>query len=145
LIAAPVRYQRPISRSTRLEDGGLRCAFHGWLFDVHGRCWTRPSAGQRVVQDIRQTAYRVSEKSGILFAYLGPGEPPLLPAVRLASRRRRPHLAFKGLIACNWHAVRWKWASIRPPRSWHRFFHDEDSASGYGKCSATDRSIQTCR
>ena len=22
----------------RLEDGGLRCAFHGWLFDVNGQC-----------------------------------------------------------------------------------------------------------
>ena len=26
----------------RLEDGGLRCAFHGWLFDVHGQCLDTP-------------------------------------------------------------------------------------------------------
>ena len=27
----------------RLEDGGLRCAFHGWLFDVHGKCLQTPA------------------------------------------------------------------------------------------------------
>src|SRR6185295_19028733 len=27
----------------RLEDGGLRCAFHGWLFDVNGKCLETPA------------------------------------------------------------------------------------------------------
>jgi phenylpropionate dioxygenase-like ring-hydroxylating dioxygenase large terminal subunit len=27
----------------RLENGGLRCAFHGWLFDVHGKCLETPA------------------------------------------------------------------------------------------------------
>src|SRR5438876_12324763 len=22
----------------RIEDGGLRCLYHGWLYDIHGRC-----------------------------------------------------------------------------------------------------------
>src|SRR5262249_5783047 len=30
----------------RLEDGGLRCAFHGWLFDVEGRCLQTPAEPQ---------------------------------------------------------------------------------------------------
>jgi phenylpropionate dioxygenase-like ring-hydroxylating dioxygenase large terminal subunit len=27
----------------RLEDGGLRCSFHGWLFDVDGKCLQTPA------------------------------------------------------------------------------------------------------
>lgn len=26
----------------RLEDGGLRCIYHGWLYDIHGRCIDQP-------------------------------------------------------------------------------------------------------
>jgi len=26
----------------RLEDGGLRCLFHGWLFDADGNCLETP-------------------------------------------------------------------------------------------------------
>src|ERR1700676_2875282 len=65
----------------RLEDGGLRCAFHGWLFDVYGRCLETPAEPQdsALCKNIRQTAYPVVEKSGILFAYLGPGAPPSFP------------------------------------------------------------------
>src|SRR5438128_1747791 len=65
----------------RLEDGGLRCAFHGWLFDVEGRCLETPAEpeGSRLAANIRQKAYPVVEKSGILFGYLGPGEPPAFP------------------------------------------------------------------
>src|SRR3954466_7625140 len=65
----------------RLEDGGLRCAFHGWLFDVSGRCLDTPAEpeGSRMCEHIRQRSYPVVEKSGILFAYLGAGEAPAFP------------------------------------------------------------------
>src|ERR1700745_3399099 len=26
----------------RLEDGRLRCIYHGWLYDIHGRCIDQP-------------------------------------------------------------------------------------------------------
>src|SRR5205085_8011777 len=43
----------------RLEDGGLRCAFHGWLFDVAGQCLETPAEpeGSRMCENIRQRAY----------------------------------------------------------------------------------------
>src|SRR5215208_927266 len=66
----------------RLEDGGLRCLYHGWLFDVGGRCLEQPGepAGSTFHERIRHTAYPCQELGGVVFAYLGPGEPPLLPA-----------------------------------------------------------------
>jgi phthalate 4,5-dioxygenase len=66
----------------RVEDGGLRCLYHGWLYDVEGRCLEQPGepAGSTFCQKVRQRAYPCLEAAGIIFAYLGPGEPPLLPA-----------------------------------------------------------------
>jgi hypothetical protein len=59
----------------RLEDGGLRCPFHGWLFDVTGKCLETPAEPpeSNLCANIRQKAYPVVEKSGILFVYLGAG------------------------------------------------------------------------
>src|SRR3546814_3665625 len=58
----------------RPEHGGLRCPFHGWLFDVDGKCLETPAEPEtsRLCQRIRQKNYPVVLRSGILFAYLGP-------------------------------------------------------------------------
>lgn len=43
----------------RLEDGGLRCPFHGWLFDVKGRCLQTPAEpkGSTLCKRIQQKSY----------------------------------------------------------------------------------------
>ncbi|HEY3640186.1 MAG TPA: aromatic ring-hydroxylating dioxygenase subunit alpha [Xanthobacteraceae bacterium] len=128
----------------RLEDGGLRCAFHGWLFDVHGHCLETPAEpeGSALCRNIRQTAYPVVEKSGILFAYLGAGEPPCFPHFDCFTAPASHTFAFKGLIACNW--LQSLEVGIDPAHTsfLHRFFQDEDAASGYGKLFR-DRSIDS--
>jgi hypothetical protein len=128
----------------RLEDGGLRCAFHGWLFDVHGQCLETPAEpeGSLLCRNIRQTAYPVVEKSGILFAYLGAGEPPAFPRFDCFTAPLSHTFAFKGLIECNW--LQSLEVGIDPAHTsfLHRFFHDEDRASGYGKLFR-DRSIDS--
>ena len=65
----------------RVEDGGLRCLYHGWLFDVNGRCLEQPAEPpeSKYKDEIRHTAYPLVEKAGVIFAYLGQGEAPLLP------------------------------------------------------------------
>ena len=65
----------------RLEDGGLRCIYHGWLYDVHGRCLDQPGEpdGGRNKDAIRHPAYPCLEVAGLVFAYMGRGDPPLLP------------------------------------------------------------------
>src|SRR5713226_8254435 len=66
----------------RLEDGGLRCIYHGWLYDIHGRCLEQPGepAGSTFHQRIQHPAYPCHEVGGGIFAYLGPDEAPLFPA-----------------------------------------------------------------
>ena len=65
----------------RLENGGLRCIYHGWLYDVRGNVLEQPGEpnGGENRHMIRQPAYPYQEVGGIVFVYLGPGEPPLLP------------------------------------------------------------------
>src|SRR3970282_1497927 len=60
----------------RNEAGGLRCAYHGWKFDVAGRCLDMPSepAGSGFRDKVRGEAYRVTERAGVLRAYPGPAE-----------------------------------------------------------------------
>ena len=82
----------------RLEDGGLRCAFHGWLFDVHGKCLQTPAEpdGSNMCDNIRQKAYPVVERSGILFAYMGPGRAAGISPLRLFHRAELAHLRIQG-------------------------------------------------
>src|SRR5881227_1292348 len=43
----------------RIEDGGLRCIYHGWLYDVDGKCREQPGepAGSRFHERIRHRTY----------------------------------------------------------------------------------------
>jgi phthalate 4,5-dioxygenase oxygenase subunit len=128
----------------RLEQGGLRCAFHGWLFDVEGRCLETPAEpeGSRMCANIRQKAYPVVEKSGILFAYMGPGAPPEFAHFDCFTAPATHTFAFKGMIDCNW--LQSLEVGIDPAHTsfLHRFFHDEEPARGYGKLFR-DKSIDS--
>ncbi|CAL8478441.1 protein of unknown function (plasmid) [Caballeronia sp. S22] len=75
----------------RLEGGGLRCAFHGWLFDASGRCLSTPGepVGSTLCNKVRQSAYPIIEKAGVLFGYIGKDEPPAFPT-SIASPRPMP-------------------------------------------------------
>jgi phthalate 4,5-dioxygenase len=88
----------------RLEDGGLRCAFHGWLFDTEGKCLETPAEpdGSNLCRNIRQKAYPVVERNGILFAYMGEGPPPEFPHFDCFVAPDTHTFAFKGMIDCNW-------------------------------------------
>ncbi len=66
-----------------IEDGGLRCPYHGWLFNVRGQCLAMPAEPKdsRFPEKVQHVSYPVRELGGLLFAYLGPDQddPPPLP------------------------------------------------------------------
>ncbi len=66
-----------------IEDGGLRCPYHGWLFDVGGRCLDMPAEPQErgFAAKARQLSYPVQVQGGLIFAYMGADwdKPPPLP------------------------------------------------------------------
>jgi len=66
----------------RNEQEGLRCVYHGWKFDVTGRCVDMPNepAESNFRGKVRAVAYPCVERAGLVWAYLGPREtPPPLP------------------------------------------------------------------
>lgn len=119
----------------RLENGGLRCPFHGWLFDASGNCLETPAepVGSKMCTRIKQGAYPVVERSGIVFAYIGEGQPPAFPEFDCFVAPGTHTFAFKGLWECNWlQALE---VGIDPAHAsfLHRFFEDEDTSESYGK------------
>ncbi len=80
----------------RNEDCGLRCVYHGWKYDVDGRCVDMPNEPleSNFRDKIRQTAYPCVERGGVIWAYLGPQSPP--PPL--------PHLEWMDLPAEQRHA-----------------------------------------
>lgn len=117
----------------RLEDGGLRCPFHGWLLDVNGACLQTPTEPETSTfhQRVRHRSYPVRERNGIVWAYLGDGEPPPLPGFDCLVAPGSHVFAFKGRWDANWlqsHEV-----GIDPAHAQflHRFL--EDDSEEYGR------------
>src|SRR5882724_7946692 len=62
-----------------VEGDCIRCFYHGWKYDGSGQCVEQPAEGQSFAEKVRIPSYPVQEYIGLLFAYLGEGEPPPLP------------------------------------------------------------------
>jgi 5,5'-dehydrodivanillate O-demethylase len=92
LLAEQCPHRRASLSLGCVEGEGLRCGYHGWLFDTTGQCLEQPGepADSEFKDRIRTTAYRVQELGGLVFAYLGPDtteQPaPLLPRYDLFVR-----------------------------------------------------------
>ncbi len=67
----------------KVDDEGIRCCYHGWRFDVEGRCNDQPCEpdnGAAHRGKVRQPWYPVEERYGLVFAYMGPPDKrPILP------------------------------------------------------------------
>lgn len=66
----------------RVDEEGLRCCYHGWLYDVNGRILDMPCepASSTLKERLQHPAYHVEEFGGLVFCYMGPPDKkPLLP------------------------------------------------------------------
>ncbi|HXT54491.1 MAG TPA: Rieske 2Fe-2S domain-containing protein [Candidatus Eisenbacteria bacterium] len=88
----------------RVEDQGIRCCYHGWLYDTAGRCLEQPAepADSTFKDRIRHPAYKVRESAGFIFAYLGPDPAPLLPRYDLFLQENGERVIGAGTEYCNW-------------------------------------------
>ena len=66
-----------------IEDGGIRCPYHGCLFNIRGQCLEMPAepGDSQFPQKVKHLSYPVRELGGLVFAYMGPerADPPPLP------------------------------------------------------------------
>jgi len=89
----------------RNEECGLRCAYHGWKYDVEGNVLETPAEPpeSNLKHKVHQTAYPCREASGVVFAYMGPkGKMPLLPSYEWLTVLPDHVGAAKFFIECNY-------------------------------------------
>ncbi len=88
----------------RVDDRGIRCCYHGWLYDVRGRCLEQPAEPEdSTFKDrVQHPAYQAQEIGGFIFAYIGPEPAPLLPNYDLFLREDGEREVGAGHDYCNW-------------------------------------------
>lgn len=87
----------------RSGDNALTCIFHGWKFDVTGQCIDAMSeSNPRFCATVKASAYPVREAGGVLWVYLGSGEPPVFPEWEFCSAPPEHRRARVGYTDSNW-------------------------------------------
>jgi phenylpropionate dioxygenase-like ring-hydroxylating dioxygenase large terminal subunit len=89
----------------RNEECGLRCVYHGWKFDVTGRCvdMGNVASTEAIRGKIRQRAYAARESTGVIWVYMGSKDPPPeLPALDWLGLPDDHVYVHKRIQACNY-------------------------------------------
>jgi 5,5'-dehydrodivanillate O-demethylase len=88
----------------RVEGNGIRCCYHGWLYDRGGKCLDQPAEPENSTfkERILHPAFPALEAGGLVFAYLGPDPAPLLPNYDLLVREDGCRVVGGGEEFCNW-------------------------------------------
>ena len=89
------------------DDDGLRCPYHGWLFNHEGQCLEQPyekaeDPTEAFKDKVCTKAYPVEELGGLIFAYLGPDPAPLLPRWDLLVWDNVYRDIGMAIVPCNW-------------------------------------------
>jgi len=91
-----------------VEEDCIRCRYHGWMYDATGQCVEQPGEDPAFAQRVRIRSYPTEEYLGLIFAYLGEGEPPPM--------RRYPDFEQPGIFEAD------------PPEVWPcNFFNRQDN------------------
>ena len=92
------------------EERGIRCCYHGWLFDVDGSILEIPGQPEDIAELIKAKvslgAYPVKEFKGLIFAYLGPFEDmPEFPVYDTLEIPDQTLVPYRADYRCNWLQV----------------------------------------
>lgn len=89
----------------RVEERGIACAYHGWLYDIQGHCLETPAeaADSNFCRTVKHKAYPVQKLAGLYWAYLGPQPAPAIPKYDVWARTDGWHwLRVLPQLDCNW-------------------------------------------
>jgi phenylpropionate dioxygenase-like ring-hydroxylating dioxygenase large terminal subunit len=87
------------------EKGGIRCLYHGWKFNVDGKCVDTPAepTGSTLKDRVRARAYPTVEKGGVVWAYMGPADKrPPFPDYEWLNMAPGHSMVFKVQEDCNY-------------------------------------------
>ena len=85
--------------------GGIRCAYHGWKFDIQGNCVDQLNEpeGSKFESKVHATTYPCVERGGLVWAYMGPrAQPPPLPELE-------PNMMVEGRGRMSPNMFNWNW------------------------------------
>ncbi len=86
-------------------NGGLACWYHGWKYDVEGRCLDQPNEPPqtRFCDRVKHKAYPCIERNGVVWTYMGPPDKkPEMPALEWLTVPESHVFVSKRLQQCNW-------------------------------------------
>ncbi len=125
----------------RNEEDGIRCSYHGWKFDVEGRCLDQPNllGQQQFTGKVTAKAYKAVDRNGVIWAYMGErAVPPPMPAfgpTRLPADHVEVTFAMR---ECNWLQA----LEGDIDNSHTSFLHGYDIAKRYDKQRTPNRDVQ---
>jgi 5,5'-dehydrodivanillate O-demethylase oxygenase subunit len=88
----------------RVEERGIRCCYHGWLYGADGQCVEMPAEppGSRLYEEVKQRAAQIQVAAGLVFAYIGPAPVPVLPRYDLLALDDCDRTIWASDDHCNW-------------------------------------------
>jgi 5,5'-dehydrodivanillate O-demethylase len=88
----------------RVEEQGIRCCYHGWLYRADGQCVEMPAEppGSRLCEEVKQRAAQIQVAAGLVFAYIGPAPAPVLPRYDLLALDDCDRTIWASDDHCNW-------------------------------------------
>jgi len=89
----------------RVEERGIACAYHGWLYDTQGNCLETPPepAESKFRLTVKPKAYPVQKFVGLYWTYMGPQPAPFIPKYDVWVRKDGKRKLFvQPQLDCNW-------------------------------------------
>jgi 5,5'-dehydrodivanillate O-demethylase len=107
LVGAKCAHRNAGMQHATPEARGLRCCYHGWLYDAAGRCVEMPCEPKDspLLHQVKIAGYPAVDRYNIIWAYMGEGEPPELPALDVFVRDDGFKRVTKSYHNCNWLQV----------------------------------------
>ncbi|MEE9143938.1 MAG: Rieske 2Fe-2S domain-containing protein [Candidatus Binatia bacterium] len=118
------------------EERGLRCRYHGWVYDINGNVLETPGEPResKLKESLNHLSYQVEELGGLVFTYLGPQPAPLLPRFHFLAAEGEHRVFIQGFGNCNFlqavengidpfhtsflHGDIWGPVAVEPERTW---------------------------
>jgi 5,5'-dehydrodivanillate O-demethylase oxygenase subunit len=89
------------------DECGLRCSYHGWVYDATGQCIEQPfetfvDPANRYMDRVRLEAHPIEELGGLIWTYFGPEPRPLIPHWEGLVREDVKREIGMAILPCNW-------------------------------------------
>ncbi len=104
VVAARCAHRLNLLHTGWVEDEQIRCMYHGWMYNGTGQCVEMPAEDASFAPKIKIAGYPTQEYSGLIFVYMGEGEPPEFDLPRNEELERPENIRWinNNTWPCNW-------------------------------------------